>query len=426
MRLKDLSGKKVCILGFGREGQAMLEAIEKNAVSCEITIADKDEGITLPPGKHWQQIGTGWLRNLSAFDVLIKSPGIPPQPEFKLVAKNMTSGTQIFWDSIEGSGATVIGVTGSKGKSTTASLTYEILKDAGKDAYLVGNIGEPAIKHLKDARKNTIFVQELSSYQLMDLTSSPQIAVVTSFFPEHLDYHGSLSAYLEAKKHITRFQKKNDVVFYVEQSKETKQIADASKGEKISFGPKDAPVSLKQINLQGEHNLGNIAAAYMVALGLGVKPKDAIATIKKFEGLPHRLQSLGIRHGIEWVNDSISTTPQSAVAALDALGNRVKTIIVGGQDRGYDFLPLAKRLKTSSVKVAILLPDSGNTIGEAIKKTKAKITLAHADTMEAAVKGAKKCTSKGGIVLLSPASPSYGHFKNFEDRGERFERAIKN
>ncbi len=426
MRLKDLTGKKICILGFGREGKAMLDALEKNAVHCEVTIADRDERIHLPPGKHWQQIGTGWLRNLTSFDVLIKSPGIPPQPEFKLVEKKMTSGTQIFWDSIKGSGATVIGVTGSKGKSTTSSLIHEILKNAGKDAYLIGNIGEPAIKHLKDARKNTIFVQELSSYQLMNLTSSPQIAVITSFFPEHLDYHGSLGAYLEAKKHITRFQKKNDVVFFANKSKETKEIASESKGEKIAFDPKDSPVKLKQIKLQGEHNLGNIAAAYKVAMRLGVDPKDAIATIKRFEGLPHRLQSLGIHGGIEWVNDSISTTPQSAVAALDALGDRVKTIIVGGQDRGYDFSPLAKRLKTSSVKVAILLPDSGKTIGQHIKKTGAKITLAHADTMEAAVKGAKKCTSKGSIVLLSPASPSYGHFKNFEDRGERFERAIKN
>ncbi len=433
MDIRSLAGKNICILGYGREGQAMALALKKYASGCEITIADKDETVRSENPKHWLQVGTGWLKNLEKFDVVVKSPGIPPHELSTCNFQHVTSATEIFLDSIKNSGATVVGVTGSKGKSTTASLIHHILQSAGKKSFLVGNIGEPAISHIADASSNTIFVQEMSSYQLMDLTSSPQIAVVTSFFPEHLDYHTSLENYLEAKKHITRFQTKNDVVFFNEDSDGAQKIAEESKGTKIPFSRNDAQVTLEDIQLKGAHNLGNIAAAFKVALHLGIDRAAAIAAIKSFKGLPHRLESLGIHNDIEWVNDSISTTPQSAIAALDALGDQVSTIILGGQDRGYDFAPLIERLKTSSVKTVILMPDSGGTIRKKLEEAKVKLVLIDAETMEEVVAIAKKNTEKiltlnphpqSPIVLLSPAAPSYGHFKNFEDRGEQFQKYV--
>ncbi len=481
MNIKDLRGKNICILGFGREGQAMLKALEERAPGCEVTIADQNASVILPDGaSHWLQVGDGWLKNLDKFDVLIKSPGIPPSEELQAYSVKLTSPTQIFFDSIAGSGATVIGVTGSKGKSTTASLIHHILRTSqpanpsttrpyrttsgralraskpNSRILLIGNIGEPAIAHIADAKPDTIFVMEMSSYQLMDLTVSPHIAVVTAFFPEHLDYHGSLDAYREAKKHIARFQAEEDKVFFAADSDGALEIAKESKGIRIPFSAADAPVAIEETMLIGTHNLSNIAAAFLVSQELGVAKDGAIAAIRSFIPLPHRLQSLGVHHGIEWVDDSISTTPESAIAALDALGDRVATIILGGQDRGYDFTPLAERLKRSSVQTVILMGESGTRIREALKIANVPAQFFDAKNMEEAVTTAKrsKKTSEalglagpnaGGlksgkrelvrekppglslapIVLLSPASPSYGMFRNFEERGDRFRACMQ-
>jgi len=433
MDIRSLSGKSICILGFGKEGQATLRALEEYAPGCHITIADQSEKVESGKWNEFEkQLGSHYLQHLDRFDLIIKSPGIPPSV-LSTYHLPLTSPTQIFFDSIAGSGATVIGVTGSKGKSTTASLISGILKAAGKNVFLVGNIGEPPLNHLKDAAPNTIFVQEMSSYQLMDLPSSPHIAVVTAFFPEHLDYHGSVEEYKEAKKHITRFQTKDDCVFYATDSDGAREIAAESKGKQIPFSAKDAPIAITETKLIGTHNLSNIAAAYAVTKELGVPQDIAVEAIKAFSPLPHRLQSLGIFGGLEWIDDSISTTPESAIAALDALGDRVTTIILGGQDRGYDFAPLAKRLKNSKVQTVLLLPDSGATILKAIEHESAAVTCSEVKTMEEAVIAAKQSTKykvqstqQTPIVLLSPASPSYGHFRNFEERGNAFKAEIDN
>ncbi len=429
MRIQDLSGKKICIVGFGREGKATAEALETYARGCDITIADQNS--ELKTTNYKLQTGPNYLKHLDRFDVLIKSPGVFPNPELEAVKKKTTSSTQIFLDSIKDSGATVIGVTGSKGKSTTSSLIHHILKSNNQKPItknlLVGNIGEPAIAHLKDASSNTIFVQEMSSYQLMDLTSSPHIAVITSFFPEHLDYHGSLENYLAAKKHIAQFQTKDDLVFFNGKNYGARAIAQESVGKKIPVDISDSPVKLEETKLKGAHNLENIALAAKVAEHLGIPKGAIIEAVKSFTPLAHRLQSVRVKDGLEWINDSISTTPESAIAAIDALGDRVSTIILGGQDRGYDFSTLAKRIANSTIETVILLPDSGKLIGEEIKKTRWKGKIVSASTMSEAVTAAKTSNQKPAtsnpIVLLSPASPSYGHFKNFEDRGGQFAAA---
>ena len=342
----------------------------------------------------------------------------------------ITNSTQIFLDEATAKGALVIGVTGSKGKSTTASLLYEILKAGGKHVSLVGNIGEPAISHVKEANPNKIFVQEMSSYQLMDLQSSPQIAVVTAFFPEHLNYHGSLDAYRDAKTHITRFQKKGDIVFFNAQSEGARLIAKEGKGQKIPFLQKDAPIGLKETKLIGNHNLGNIAAAFLVGKHLGISDDVSIGAIRSFKSLPHRLQPCGEHHGIEWVDDAISTTPESAIAALDALGKNVATLILGGQDRGNDFTELTDRIARSSVGTVILMGESGVRIRAALERATALVDIYDATSMTEAVALAKTHTripspkSQVPICLLSPASPSYGMFKNFEERGNAFLKAI--
>ena len=424
----------------------MVAALEEYAAGCRITIADENGELKIDPASSADfaaiQLGEDWLNGLDTFDVIIKSPGIPPNSRVTSNKSRVTSPTQIFFDTIKDSGALVIGITGSKGKSTTSSLIAHILNSQfsilNSKVFLIGNIGEPAISHIADAKKGTIFVMEMSSYQLMDLQTSPQIAVITSFFPEHLDYHGSVEAYQEAKMHITRFQTENDLVFFCATSYGATEIAKEGDGTKIPFSADDSPVSIEETNLIGTHNLSNIAGAFTVAMKLGISEEDAIAAIKTFQGLPHRLQSLGIHHEIEWIDDAISTTPESAIAALDALGDRVTTIILGGQDRGYDFGKLGNRIAESSVKTVILFPGSGPRIQKAIEDAKADVAFFDVTSMEEAVTIAKKearsqkpvlSKTEGleahPIVLLSPASPSYGMFKNFEEKGDCFKKEIE-
>jgi UDP-N-acetylmuramoylalanine--D-glutamate ligase len=339
MHIRELSGKKICILGFGKEGQSVLRALREHAPDCEMTIADRNNDIQTPQDTTvHMQTGESWLRGLDRFDVLIKSPGIPQNQTLATHSAKLTSATQIFLDTIAEDGACVIGVTGSKGKSTTSSLIHEILQAADLDSFLVGNIGNPALDVLEHSSPTTYFVMEMSSYQLQHLTRSPHIAVVTSFFPEHLDYHASsagesgmsaLEAYKDAKKNIARFQTEEDVVIYDGTSEDVKEIAAQSMGKQIPSQPEDAPVTIEETHLLGRHNLSNIALAFHVAQFLDVPQDICMSVFHSFEGLPHRLQSLGIHGGIEWIDDSISTTPESAIAALDALGDRVASMILG-------------------------------------------------------------------------------------------------
>ncbi len=422
MKIQDLSGKNVCILGFGREGQSTLRALQSFAPDANITIADENERVRANGVK--MQLGKDAFKDLARFDVIIKSPGIPPKPEFEPVADKITNAVQIFLDSIKDSGVTVIGVTGSKGKSTTASLIHAILKQTGRETYLIGNIGEPVLDHIEEAKVNTFFVQEMSSYQLKELTMSPHIAVITSFFPEHLDYHGSIENYKKAKSHIVRFQSYDDLVFYPEQDVGAKEIAESSKGQKISFSEKDAPVTIDETHLIGQHNLRNIAAAAKVGRHLKIDELAIVKAIRTFKGLPQRLESLGNHHGIEWVDDAISTTPESTIAALEALEPDVETLIVGGMDRGTDFAILAERLKKSSVKTIILLGNNAARIAETFEKAKLTGDILQVPTMAEAVAKAKAKTAKGKTCLLSPASPSYDMFKNFEEKGAKFKEEI--
>lgn len=428
MRLAELTGKQVCIMGFAREGQAVLRAIERLGIVCHLTIADLNPDLEPTPPQHKRQIGADWLRDLDQFDVIIKAPGVPPKPEIEAVRAKITSATQLFFDEAQAAGATVVGITGSKGKSTTTSLIHALLVAAGLDAHLVGNIGRPALDDLPLASPKAVFVHELSSYQLADSKIRPNIAVVTAFFPEHLDYHGSLEAYWEAKSRIARFQEETDAIVFHAGFPECERIAALSPGRQIGVTNKDAPVMLDEIKLRGVHNLGNIALASAVGDLFAIRKEVQKPVFREFVGLPHRLQPVGVYQDIEWVDDAISTTPESAVAALDALGARVRAVILGGQDRGVDFRILGERLAKSAVRTVVLFPGSGPRIKAAIEAAGASPLFIEAPDMEAAVAAIVKHTPKEdppAIALLSTASPSYGMFKNFEQKGDVFTQFVR-
>jgi UDP-N-acetylmuramoyl-L-alanine---L-glutamate ligase len=282
----------------------------------------------------------------------------------------------------------------------------------------------PMIDFLPQAKPGNTFVIELSSYMLEPLRRSPEIAVVTSFFPEHLDRHGSVESYWAAKKNIAAWQKPEDAVFYNVKYPECKELADASPGHKFPFEPDDFPLDVTMTKFIGDHNRSNLAAAFKVATYLGVPEGLALTALRATDPLPHRLQNLGLHAGIEWVNDSIATAPEATLAALDALGEKIETIFLGGFDRGYDFGELANRLAMSEhIKHIVFFPTTGERIKELLPAGTHKDIFETSD-MEKAVQWAVVRTSPGNIALLSCASPSFNLYKDFNLRGEAFMKAV--
>ena len=402
-QFKFLGMKGALIVGYGKEGQVTKKYLKKYYPKLKIGIADMKQG-------------NNYLDKQKNYDIAIKSPGIKKE----LVTIPYTTATNIFLSKITGQNM-VIGVTGSKGKSTTSSLIYAILKEAGKDVVLLGNIGKPMLEALLyPVKKNTIFVLELSSYQLDDITFSPDIAVVTNLFPEHMDFHSGIENYYSAKKNIIHFQNKENYFVYNPELKKMGEWLKTYHGKAIPFA-KNIPLKNSEIPLIGEHNRNNIKAAVSVARILHIPDITIKKAAKKFKGLPHRLEFIGEFKGITFYDDAISTTPESTIMALKSLPN-VDTIFLGGEDRGYNFSQLEKTIKKYHIRNVVLFPDSGNKI---IKHTKG-FNILKTKNMKDAVAFAYKHTKKGGVCLLSCASPSYSLWKNFEEKGEQFKKFVKN
>ena len=399
--LKFLGVKNALILGYGKEGKVTEQYLKNNFPLLKIGIAD-------------QSLDKNYLKKQEDFDIAIKTPGIPK----KLVKIPYTTATNIFFSQIKNNGNKIIGITGSKGKSTTTSLIYEILKQAGKDVEILGNIGKPMLQAmLNPVSKDKIFVLELSSAQLEDLNASPDIAVVTNLFPEHMDYHGTVDNYYGAKKNIVNFQQNGDVFVYNPKNKKLISWLKGLKSKSVPF-TKVIPLKDSEIPLLGEHNKNNIRAAISVAREFRIKDDVMKLAIKMFKSLPHRLEFVGEFNGIKFYDDAISTTPESTIMAIEALKN-IDTIFLGGQDRGYNFAQLEKIIKKYKIKNVVLFPDSG-------KKIKVKgLNVLKTKNMEEAVGFAFKNTKSGKICLLSCASPSYSLWKNFEEKGDQFQLVIK-
>jgi UDP-N-acetylmuramoyl-L-alanine---L-glutamate ligase len=317
----------------------------------------------------------------------------------------------------------LIGVTGSKGKSTTATLIHRTLEEASVPTVLVGNIGRAALDVVEDVVSNRpVIVFEMSSYQTHDLTIGPSVAVLTRLFPEHLDWHGSVEAYYASKLKIATTQRPDDVTIW--------NATDPELSRRVPFGPArhvpygDGPPGFSDagMKLRGPHNRLNARAALAAARLFGANPSHLERVLTTFAGLPHRLEDLGVHGGIRWFNDSIATAPEAAVAALDAFSGEVATYIGGGTDRGFDFAPLARALVARADLNVILLPPGGPSILaalSAVDETAGSRAHLVADLAEA-VALAARLTPKGATVLFSPASPSYGVYKNFEERGDVF------
>jgi UDP-N-acetylmuramoylalanine--D-glutamate ligase len=468
MKISDLEKKRVLILGFGREGQDTFRFLRKLFPKKIIGIADRNLRLKnknhspytygLGPAPAYRSgglklvkwhLGENYLKALKNYDIIIKSPGIPPkilEPYIKDIKKNqldkksrwiksqvprVTSQTEIFFENCPGK---IVGITGTKGKSTTATLIYEILKSGGVKAHLIGNIEKPVLSYLPKAKPDDVYVYELSSHQLYNLKKSPQIAVLLNIYPEHLDYYRNFKEYVNAKANITRYQTKNDYLIYNAGNKIVREIAKKSKSKKIPFGssiPFEFLSRWIKIQVKGEFNLLNMMAAVAVGKIFGISDKDIKKVIEKFKPLPHRLELVGTFKGITFYNDALATIPEATIGALDALGDRVETIMLGGYERNIDFKNLAKRVLKSKIKNVILFPTTGEKIWQEIVKIGRGRACAvlpkhfFVDNMKEAVKLAYQHTKKGKICLLSTASPSFSIFKDYKEKGNLFKKYVR-
>ncbi|KPJ73069.1 hypothetical protein AMJ48_02390 [Parcubacteria bacterium DG_74_1] len=413
MKLNQLKDKKIAILGFGKEGRDTFRFFRKLFPKKNIGIADKSNKIRRPDKRVRLYLWKNYLKSLKNYDVIIKSPGIPFKILPKPVFKKITTQTEIFFNNCPGK---IVGITGTKGKSTTASLVYKILKSGGVKAYLVGNIGKPVLNLLFSARSNYVYIYELSSHQLYNLKTPPQVAVLLNIYPEHLDYYKNFREYANTKANITRYQTRDNYLVFNSGDKLVKKFAKKSRAKKIP--------------IRGVYYDLNKNAARAVGEVFKVPKATIEKAISEFKPLPHRLEYVGTFRGITFYNDALSTIPETTIAALNILGDKVETILLGGFDRGLDFKNLAKEILKDKIKNLILFPTTGEKIWrEIFKQTKddfSKLPRAFlVQNMRDAVKLAYEHTPRGKICLLSTASASFSIFKDYKEKGNLFKRYIK-
>ena len=443
MKPSFLEKKKVLILGLGREGMATFLFLRRLLPQKVLGLADQLEYQELTPKckrliekdkKIRLYLGKTYLKSLDKYDIVIKSPGIPihlPEIERAQKLKKITSATEIFFENCLG---TIVGITGTKGKSTTTSLIYKILKAAKFKVHLVGNIGRPVLSLFSSFyKKDHIFVYELSSHQLFNLKKSPHIAVLLNIYREHLDYYKSFEEYIKAKENITRWQNPRDYLIFNSKDKIVKEIAKNSKAKKIPI-PDVSQIKIKT-GLIGKLNPEGVMAAIAVGRIFHLSFKKMEEVIEKFKPLPCRLEFIGQFKGIRFYNDSLSTIPESTIKAIKILEEDVETLILGGFDRNQNFKQLSKEILKSKIKNLILFPTTGKRIWQDIlyenrvltHKGQSQRLPKHffVENMKEAVKLSFENTSKGKICLLSPASPSFGIFKDYRERGNLFKKWVR-
>ncbi len=450
--------KKILILGCQHEGLSTYLFLRTLFPKKKFFLADKK--IVTQINQTFQNIiqqdrnigfnfGINYLDDVLSFDLIIKTPGISIKiVELQKAVKNktvITSNTQIFFDFFAGK---IIGITGTKGKSTTTSLIFHLLKDNQLPAILIGNIGIPPLSQIKKTNKKTIAVIELSCHQLNDLKSSPHIAVVQNITSEHLDYYLNTDEYIKAKSQIARFQKQKDFYIYNDNYVNPTKLAKLSKANKIIYNfdyktdstcfiknndiyyknnyQKEKIIEQKHLKLKGRHNLNNVMASIIVAKLFNLTNKQIEQSLSNFNPLPHRLEFVTKIKGVSYYNDSLATMPDATIAALKFFYKKNIILIAGGHERHQNFIPLAKQILKQNVKVLLLFQPTGQRLCENLKQInpKHKIKLFFPLSMKKTIQIANQQANIGDIVLLSPASASFGIFKNYQDRGNQFKQII--
>lgn len=444
LRFRDLEGRRVALWGWGHEGHAAYRALRARLPEQALTLfcsdAEATEAAALgDPLLHGGQAATS--ERLATFDVVVKSPGISPNlPEAVVAAQRGTrfiGGTALWFAerAQDGTMARTACVTGTKGKSTTSSLLAHLLRAAGLRTALAGNIGVPLLELLDD--RADAWAIELSSYQTRDVAASgahPQVAIVTNLHPEHLDWHGGeqhyyadkLALVTDAHPQVAVLNAADPVLAKLHlPASEIRWYGDARgwhlRGDALYRGEVFV-MDTATLPLPGHHNRSNLCAVLTALEAFGLDAAALAPQAASFQPLPHRLQPLGERDGLLYVNDSISTTPMATRAALDLYATREVAVLVGGHDRGLPWDEFAASLRVHAPRAVITMGQNGPRIHALLAPIAAEcgFMLQAADDLADAVAKARAALPRGGVVLLSPGAPSFGPYRNYVARGRHF------
>ena len=411
-----LQDRSILILGFGREGKSFLQFAKDNLPNNKIAIADQND-IQVDGVETF--CGPNYLTHVADFDVIIKSPGVSIKDQLDETQKaKITSCTDLFLRFCQNP---IIGITGTKGKSTTSSLIYHILHENHYDAIFAGNIGKACFDIIDDLHENTIVVLELSCHQLEYVQASPHVSILLNLYEEHFDHYAKPEDYFTAKKNIYHFQHSNDLLIYgdIFQHAHQEEI-DALPMRKIDL-MRDHIVDFDKIqtSLIGEHYKYDIAAAIAACEEFDLSEEQCLAAVASFKGLRHRLEFVGEFKNIKFYNDSIATAQEAVISAIKAVPD-TDTIILGGMDRGLNYSPLVEFIRQSNIRNVLLLPDTDMSFQRIFDEAPCSQNILHVANMAEAVKIAYQVTAEGHSCLMSPAAASYNTYSGFEARGDDF------
>lgn len=431
---------KVAVLGYGKQGTSAHEYWQK--LGHDITVCDSNIDLSTPAGSA-VKLGENYLKDLDEFDLIIRSPSVHPHeivhanPDNPEILDKVTTNTNEFFKVSPS--RQVIGVTGTKGKGTTSSLITKMLEAAGHKVHLGGNIGTPPLEMLKgDIKLDDWVVLELANFQLIDLKTSPPLAVCLMVEHEHLDWHPHPDEYIAAKQQLFRWQKAQDVAVYFRGSELSRKVVSVSPARKLAYFSesgayvKDGKLLMNgqevcdtdDIQLPGEHNWQNVCAAVTAVWQVAPNPQAIRSAIKTFSGLPFRLEFIREADGIKFYNDSFGTTPETAIVALEAF-DQPKVIILGGSDKGADYRELAEAVTENNVRAVVVIGNTGPRIAGRLREKGFENIIEGGSSMVEIVKHAREQARPGDIVLLSTATASFDMFKNYEDRGVQFNQAVR-
>ena len=434
--IEFLKDKNIAIVGYGKEGKSTYNFIRKYLEKQKITILDGNENLAIN-NKELESdenvflvVGDNYLNNLEKYDLIIKSPGVKfKNLDISKFEGKITSQLGLTLDFFKDN---VIGITGTKGKSTTTSLINEVLKNQGYDSYLLGNIGIPIFDYIDKFTHKSILVIEMAALQLEFVKNSPHIGIILNLFEEHLDFFKTKDHYFKAKMNMFKYQSSDDYAiytssnetlkYYVESEKYNTNLIDINKELRIEndyvyFNSKKLYNINDNRNLLGKHNLSNIMFVLRLSELLNLDLDKTISTINEFKSLEHRMEYVGIYNNAKYYNDSIATIPDATINCIEALKD-VDTIIFGGMDRGIDYTKLIEYFNKSKIDNFICMPETGYKIGEKLHDKNVYMV----SSLKEAVEKAKQVTKK--ICVMSPAAPSYNAFKNFEEKGRKYKELL--
>jgi UDP-N-acetylmuramoylalanine--D-glutamate ligase len=451
--MKDWAGTRVLILGAARQGLAAARWLARHGAIVTLNDRRAPEQMTAAreslsePSVAWV-LGSHPVEILDATDILCISGGIPLENPIVAEATRrgipLTNDTQIFMEIVP---CTTVGISGSAGKTTTTTLVGQMAKvDKGEQAYVGGNIGNPLLNYVDEMTANDLAILEISSFQLEQMTVSPNIAAILNITPNHLDRHGTMEAYTAAKKRLLDFQSETDIAVLCRDDAGSWNLRSSVHGKLVSFGFSPLPEGMNgtyladgllhlrhrnvdmpllrvdRLHLRGDHNVMNMLAAFAISDAASLKLDSMLEAADEFQGVAHRLEFVREWNGAKWYNDSIATAPERTMAAIRSFTEPI-VLLLGGRDKNLPWNNLAALVR-QRVDHVVLFGEAAEKIQAALDQDKGLYTLERCQGLEEAVRAAAKVAGPGDVILFSPGGTSFDQFRDFEERGEAYRKWV--